>query len=338
MTGRPVRISIEADSRDAVRGFDAAGDAADRAARDFDGAAEGADTVASKGAQAAGAMGGLGELIGGKFGGGMQAAAIGMQAAADAGDLVNVAIEGGGKAAAKAVGFVKSLGKAETYTAAAKKASAAAQWALNAAMTANPIGLVILAVVALVAAFVIAYKKSETFRNIVQGAMKGVQVAIGWVGEAAVKAKDWVVEKFDQVVGYLKGMPGKVTGAVSGMWDGLTGGFRGAINTIIGWWNDLSFSLPGIDKGPIHIPGFTLSTPNIPYLADGGIVTRPTLALIGEAGPEAVLPLSRGGGMFGGGVVRVALTLTADALSALERGRRIEADRSVYLDQGGEPA
>jgi phage-related protein len=43
----------------------------------------------------------------------------------------------------------------------------AAQWALNAALTANPIGLVIVAVVALVAAIVLAYKKSETFRNVV---------------------------------------------------------------------------------------------------------------------------------------------------------------------------
>ena len=36
-------------------------------------------------------------------------------------------------------------------------------------------------------------------------------------------------------------------------------------------------------------------------LASGGIVTSPTMALIGEAGPEAVIPLSRGGG-FGGGI------------------------------------
>ena len=32
-------------------------------------------------------------------------------------------------------------------------------------------------------------------------------------------------------------------------------------------------------------------------MAKGGIVTRPTLAMIGEAGPEAVIPLGRGGGM-----------------------------------------
>jgi hypothetical protein len=38
-----------------------------------------------------------------------------------------------------------------------------------------------------------------------------------------------------------------------------------------------------------------------PAMASGGIVTRPTIALIGEAGPEAVVPLSRGGG-YGSGV------------------------------------
>lgn len=45
----------------------------------------------------------------------------------------------------------------------------------------------------------------------------------------------------------------------------------------------------------------------IPAMADGGIVTRPTLAMIGEAGAEAVIPLSKGknggaGGLGGGGV------------------------------------
>ena len=52
-----------------------------------------------------------------------------------------------------------------------------AQWALNAALTANPLGLVIVAVIALVAAVVIAYKKSETFRKIVQAAWTGIKTA-----------------------------------------------------------------------------------------------------------------------------------------------------------------
>jgi hypothetical protein len=48
----------------------------------------------------------------------------------------------------------------------------------------------------------------------------------------------------------------------------------------------------------------TVST-GIPKMADGGIVNRPTLALIGEAGPEAVVPLSKMGGMGGGGEINI---------------------------------
>src|SRR5580765_4842939 len=52
----------------------------------------------------------------------------------------------------------------------AAKAWTAAQWLLNAALAANPIGLVIVAVAALVAAFIVAYKTSDTFRAIVDRA------------------------------------------------------------------------------------------------------------------------------------------------------------------------
>lgn len=376
--GRPVRISILGDSRDAVTAFDKAGAAAKDADRKFDGAAEGADTVASKGAQAAGALSGLGDLIGGKFGAAMVVGGTAMQAAADAGDLLNVAIEGGAKVAGKAVGFVKSLGKAETYVAGAKKVSAAAQWALNAAMSANPAVLITLAIIALVAAFVIAYKKSEKFRAIVQGAMKGVLAAGRWVASfftekvpaafgavvswvkknwpkllailtgpiglavlvitknwdkikaGAGKAKDWIVDKFNGLVDWFRGLPSRVTGAVSGLWDGITNGFRDAINKVIGWWNGLSFSFPGFNKGPIHIPGFTISTPDLPYIGGGGSSSR---------------TVSRGSSLAGlvgtsssAGTVSVSLKLTGPQLSALQRGREIEADRAVYLGAGGQAA
>jgi hypothetical protein len=63
-------------------------------------------------------------------------------------------------------------------TSAATKAYAAAQWLLNAALTANPIGLVVVAIAALVAGFVIAYKKSETFRNIVNKAFSVIKSVV----------------------------------------------------------------------------------------------------------------------------------------------------------------
>tara|TARA_R100001591_G_scaffold9408_1_gene16024 strand:- start:132 stop:1199 length:1068 start_codon:yes stop_codon:yes gene_type:complete len=72
---------------------------------------------------------------------------------------------------------------------------------------------------------------------------------------------------------------------------------KAPINFLIGALNALfasinftkTIDLPGLD--PIEV-GLNLSNWQIPMLAKGGIVTGPTLAMIGEAGPEAVIPLS----------------------------------------------
>jgi hypothetical protein len=82
--------------------------------------------------------------------------------------------------------------------------------------------------------------------------------------------------------------------------------FKTVFNGIARIWNNtvgkISFELPKWIPG---IGGKGFEMPNIPMLAEGGIVTGPTLAMIGEGnGPEAVIPLSRMGefGMGGGGV------------------------------------
>ncbi|WP_411102437.1 phage tail tape measure protein [Streptomyces sp. cmx-4-9] len=63
----------------------------------------------------------------------------------------------------------------------------AAQALLNAVMALNPIALIVIALVALAAAIVIAYKRSETFRNIVQAMWEGIRTAALWVWEKALK-------------------------------------------------------------------------------------------------------------------------------------------------------
>jgi uncharacterized membrane protein YgcG len=65
--------------------------------------------------------------------------------------------------------------------AAASKTMAAAQWLVNAAMSANPIGIVVVALAALAAGLVYAYKNSETFRNICDAAFKAVGKIINWL-------------------------------------------------------------------------------------------------------------------------------------------------------------
>ncbi|QWW20126.1 C40 family peptidase [Schaalia sp. 19OD2882] len=77
------------------------------------------------------------------------------------------------------VEFVKGMWAMVTVA----NAQTAAQWLLNAALNANPIGLVVLAIAALVGALVLAWNNSETFRTIVTAAWEGIKAAALAVGD-----------------------------------------------------------------------------------------------------------------------------------------------------------
>jgi hypothetical protein len=86
-------------------------------------------------------------------------------------------------------------------------------------------------------------------------------------------------------------------------------------------------SVSGVPLGQAFSPGFSMggnrtpgTTFKMPFLADGGIVTSPTAALIGEAGPEAVIPLNRMGSMGGSTiniVVNGSVTSEGDLVNAI---------------------
>lgn len=97
------------------------------------------------------------------------------------------AVAAGRDAIAKGASTVATLAQS-----AATKAAAAAQWAFNVAMSANPVGLVVLAVVALIAGFVILYKRSATFRAVVLAVMHAAGAAVGAVVGEVVKLARWV--------------------------------------------------------------------------------------------------------------------------------------------------
>jgi hypothetical protein len=61
---------------------------------------------------------------------------------------------------------------------------------------------------------------------------------------------------------------------------------------------------------------------NVPKMAQGGIVNRPTLAMIGEKGPEAVIPLNKAGGMGGGAVYNITVN-AGIGTSGQEVGKQI---------------
>lgn len=137
----------------------------------------------------------------------------------------------------------------------------------------------------------------DLIQSVWQGIQNGVSSAMDWVKNAMSSAKDWIVNAWNSVVSFVTGIPGRIGSAISGMWNGLLDGFRNVINRIIGFWNGLGFTLPTIHIPEVNIPGFgkigggsfggqTFSTPNIGYLASGGI--RSGLAVVGERGRELV--------------------------------------------------
>jgi hypothetical protein len=148
---------------------------------------------------------------------------------------------------------------------------AAAIVAVNIAMALNPFSIIAAAVVGLGALLVVAYQKFEPFRTAVDAVFGAIKFG---VTKIAIPYINLLLDVWKTVFN-----------AIGSIWNNTLG--------------KISFSLPDWVPG---LGGKGFSFPKIPALAQGGIVTGPTLALIGEAGPEAVIPLDRMGGMGGGNV------------------------------------
>ncbi|TNM61535.1 hypothetical protein FHN55_17045 [Streptomyces sp. NP160] len=99
--------------------------------------------------------------------------------------------------AVQAAGGMLAWLRATTLARTAVAAYTAVQWLLNAAMAANPIGLVVVAIAALVAAFVLAYRNSETFRNIVNGVWNWLKSATSATFNAV---KNFIVSAWTSIV------------------------------------------------------------------------------------------------------------------------------------------
>ena len=148
---------------------------------------------------------------------------------------------------------------------------AAAIVAVNVAMALNPFSLIAIAIVAVGAALVGAYKKFETFRTIVDAVFGGIK---WWIQNVTIPL-------FNTLLTTAK----TIFNAIATVWNNTFG--------------KLSFKIPSWVPG---IGGKGFDVPNIPMLANGGIVTGPTLAMIGERGPEAVIPLDRANNIGGNNV------------------------------------
>lgn len=143
---------------------------------------------------------------------------------------------------------------------------------------------------------------------------------------------DFVKGIFNGLIGLVEGMINRIIGAVNG--------FIGGFNDVVGW----GASFIGVDwEGLATIPEVSL-----PRLAKGGIVDSPTILEAGEAGTEAIVPLSELWGkmqsMISGPVGYMAdrVSALADRMEAMEIGSTATPISELLaklqeLGRGGDP-
>lgn len=148
-------------------------------------------------------------------------------------------------------------------------AMTAAQWALNVALNANPIGLVIIAVVALVAGFVALYTKCEGFRNAVNvlrdgavAAFNGIRAAVGWVIDKIVAlwnksegVRGVMVTAFRAALNPINTMKNAISSVIN------------AVSRLIGWIGRIRFPKP---PSWLH---FAAGAGEAPAMLTGGLLT-----------------------------------------------------------------
>jgi len=150
-------------------------------------------------------------------------------------------------------------------------------------------------ILAVIAALIALQMKFDIFGKAIDGIKAGFLI---W----------WGVVKF--VFDAIKTGFGELANLGKAIFDGIGGAFKGVINAVIatleGGLNfaikGLNTILDGIDKAAGPWVNFgEIPSVKLPRLAEGGITTGPTIAMIGEKGPEAIIPLDRLNGMGMGG-------------------------------------
>ena len=210
-------------------------------------------------------------------------------------------------------GFLKAVGIAlvAIFATLASGAALAAIAGIVAGITGLSlvIGGIVIAIGALVIGIILLWKNWDTVWGFIKGTATTVWEFIrslweskwGWLlpGRAFYRAVTGIWHHWDAIWTAMKTTVSVIWGAIGGV---VTTG----VNIVIDKINKLIQGVNLAGRGLSFIPGVSVpEIPEIPTLAHGGIVRRPTLAMIGERGPEAVIPLGRGlaGAGAGGGVI-----------------------------------
>mgnify|MGYP000861558392 FL=1 len=241
-------------------------------------------------------------------------------------------------------GFMTGLGKLITMGKTIKTIFAGVKTAFT--VLTGPVGLVIIAIAALIAIGVLLYKNWDKISAFLKKTWEGIK-SIAITVWTAIKnfftnlwngIKDLFIGVWKGILDFFKSILDKIKDFVTsfvksfkekwenawngvkdffkGIWDGIVGVVEDsvnwiikAINKVISWIN----KIPGVNLKAVGEVNWTGA--NVQKHADGGIFTRPTLwgnHLIGEAGPEALVPLDR---LAGAGMANIIIELDGYTLA-----------------------
>lgn len=198
---------------------------------------------------------------------------------------------------------------------------------------------------------------SVFFKGLWGGVSEAASNAWGKLKSGAQNAWQGIKSVFSSVASFFGDIFGKawekvkavfsVGGKIfSGITEGITSAFKKVVNAIISGINKVvSVPFNAINKVLDKIRGVSIagispfsnlgsiSVPKIPLLAEGGILTQPTLNIAGEAGPEAIIPIDKLQTYISGAIEK---TMQVVNLQALVYAIEDLANRTIELNINGQ--
>jgi hypothetical protein len=141
----------------------------------------------------------------------------------------------------------------------------AAQWAFNLAADANPIGLVILAIAALIAIIILVVTHWKEITSFLSGAWRNLGIGFQIIGNAIMK---WWNGFWDGIIRFATDVFRNYIGFIATVWNSVLGFFQGAGRNISNWWGTFWSGLVSLASG-IFKGGFNFVTSILNGIIDG---------------------------------------------------------------------
>lgn len=166
-----------------------------------------------------------------------------------------------------------------------------------------------------------------------------------WFGEMFTNAYNAVKDAFSSIGDFFKGVWDTVksifVNAGQMVGEAVGGAFKSAVNAVLGTIENVVNGFIGMINGVLgvvrNLPGLgwvgSVSTVSLPRLARGGIVDSPTIAMIGEAGKEAVVPLENTG--FIQTLGRVVSSAVVNAMAGISPQGGFSSDGDIVIQIAG---